>query len=327
LKVELLGAHTASAAPGGNAEAYNLCLQGKYFVGRRSPENLEKAISYYERALKLDGAYARAWAGLATAHSNQAAEGVLAPEDAYRQARAEVARALELDPNLAEAHATLGWIRRTYDWDWSGADTALKRARELEPGNATVLRAAATLAGTLGRFEEAVTLDRRAVEIDPLSVRTHVNLALHALRPGLLDEAEAALRRARELNPEYPSLHLVFGRVFLERAMPQAALQEMEREKDPFWRRQGLALAYHALGRKKEANAALAELLANHKEDSFQIAEVFAFRGEADKAFEWLEQAYAQRDGGLADVKDPLFKSLERDPRYRAFLEKMRLPL
>ena len=117
--------------------------------------------------------------------------------------------------------------------------------------------------------------------------------------------------------------------VNLTRSKPEAALQEMEREKEAFWHRYGLALAYHALGRKGEADAALAELLEKDKEDAaFQIAEVYAFRGEADKAFEWLERAYAQRDGGLSEMKgDPLLKSLEGDPRYKAFLEKMRLPL
>ena len=101
----------------------------------------------------------------------------------------------------------------------------------------------------------------------------------------------------------------------------------MEREPELEWRLQGLALAYHALGRKKESDAALAELIEKYHADwAFQIAEVYAFRGESDKAFEWLERAYAQRDGGLADLKgDPLLKSLERDPRY-AFLQKMRLP-
>lgn len=102
----------------------------------------------------------------------------------------------------------------------------------------------------------------------------------------------------------------------------------MEREPEPNWRLQGLALAYHALGRKKESDAALAEFVAKyHADGAFQIAEVYAFRGEADRAFEWLERAYAQHDGGLAYMKgDPLLKSLERDPRYAAFLKKMRLP-
>ena len=121
-------------------------------------------------------------------------------------------------------------------------------------------------------------------------------------------------------------LHL--GQSLLRVRLRQIDLAEMEREPEPVYRLQGQALAYHALGRKKEADAALAELIAKYQADgAFQIAEVYAVRGEADRAFEWLERAYAQRDVGLTSMKgDPLLKSLERDPRYVAFLKKMRLP-
>ena len=127
----------------------------------------------------------------------------------------------------------------------------------------------------------------------------HYTLGLHAWRAGRLDEAEAALRKALDLDPEYPGAHHLLGRVHLARSNPAAALQEMEREKEPGWRRYGLALAYHALGRKKEADAALAELLEKDEEDwAFQIAEVYAFRGEVDEAFAWLERAYASGTAG-----------------------------
>ena len=222
----------------------------------------------------------------------------------------------------------MGWIKKIYDWDWAGADASYQRALALEPGNAAVVRGAAALAGTLGRSEEAMALDHRALELDPLSMATHNNLGLHAYYAGRLEEAVAAFKKALELNLEYPSSHYDLGKVYLAQAHPQEALAEMEREPEPLWRLLGLALAYHALGRKKEADAALAEFVAKyHAEGAFQIAEVYAFRGETDKAFEWLERAYAQRDGGLSEMKgDPLLKNLEHDPRYAAFLKKMRLP-
>jgi len=138
-----------------------------------------------------------------------------------------------------------------------------------------------------------------------------------------------ACKKSLELNPEYPNSHYDLGQVYLAQAHPQEALAEMEREPEPALRLQGQALAYHALGRKKESDAALAELIKKYQADAaFQIAEVYAFRGEADKALEWLERAYAQRDGGLAEMKgDPLLKNLERDPRYAALLKRLRLPL
>ena len=329
LKVRLLGEAAPSAASGGNAEAYTLHLQGKYFAARRGQEDLKRAVSYHEQALKIDPGSARAWVGLANAHIVQANYGYVPVDEGYHKAREEVEKALQLDPNLAEAYAMLGGIRMGYEWDWSGADAAFKRALDLEPGNAMVARGAAGLAATLGRFEEAILLSRRAIELDPLSLESHSNLAVTAWRAGRLDEAEAVLRKALELNPEFPSAHLMLGRVYLARSNPGAALEEMEREKGPLWRRYGLALAYHALGRMKEADAAHGELLEKDKEiAAFQIAEVHAFRGERDKAFEWLGRAYAQRDGGLLWVKgDPLLKSLESDSRHTAFLKKMRLPL
>jgi eukaryotic-like serine/threonine-protein kinase len=329
LKVRLLGERGPSAARVANAEAYNLYLLGKYFFDRRSKESLQKAVSYYEQALKLDPRYALAWVGLATTHMAQADRGHVAPAEGYGKAREEVYKALELDPNLADAHSALGRVRKTYDWDWSGADAAYKRALELEPGSVTFVTRAGSLAATLGRIDEALRLERRAVELDPLSLTAHSDLGLAAWYAGRLDEAEAAARRILELNPEFSTAHQLIGRISLARSMPEAALEELQREKDAGWRRQGLALAYYALGRRKEADAALSELIQKDKEGfAFQIAEVYAFRGENDKAFEWLERAYAQRDAGLVVMKgDPLLKGLESDPRYGAFLNKMRLPL
>ncbi len=329
LSVRLLAGENEPKAARGNAEAYNLFLQGKYFRARLRREDLEKAVSYYEQALRLEPGFARAWVGLAEAHSSQADRDHVPVEEGRRKAREEVEKALELDPNLAEAHAALGRIRRRYDWDWSGADAAYQRALELEPGNVAVVLGLAGQAATWGRFEEAFRLGRRAVEIDPLSVGAHYALGYHAWRAGRLDEAEAAYRTCLDLDPAYPGAHHLLGRIHLAQSKPEAALQEMEREKEPARRRQGLALAYHALGRRKEADAALAEVLEKDKEAwSFQIAQIYSFRGEVDEAFEWLERAYAGRDGGFPEMKgNPLLKNLEGDARYAAFLKKMRLPL
>lgn len=329
LKVRLQGMAASSAARGGNAEAYNLYLQGEYFLDRRSREDGEKAISCYEQALKLSPGYARAWAGLARAHYRRADLGYVPVEEGYPNARQAAEKALELDPSLAEAHAALGKVRRSYDWDWSGADAAFKRALELEPGNARVLLEAAMLARTLGRFEEAVRLSRRATELDPLSVQTLHYFGINAIYAERLEEAEAAFRKVLEFNPGHLSEHMLIGRIHLMRSKPEAALGEMEREEDPLWRCFGLALVYHSLGRKKEADAALAEFLVRGSEYSaYQAAEIYAFRGEADESFAWLERAYAQRDVGLALMKgDPLLENIEGDPRYPVFLKKMRLPL
>ena len=161
----------------------------------------------------------------------------------------------------------MGWIKTNYDWDWTGADAAYKRALELEPANADVVRGAAALAATLGRFDEAITLDRRAIELDPLRVATHFNLGLHAYYAGRWEEAEAAFRKALELNPQYPGAHSYLGRIYLAQSKPEEALAEMQKEPEPVWRGQGLALAYHAAGKKKEADAALAEYIEKYQNE------------------------------------------------------------
>ncbi len=327
LKVELLGGKSRASAQGKNVEAYNAYLQGRYFFEQRSKESTEKAVGFYEQALKLDPDDAPTWAAVASVRMFQADYGYMPLDEGYRKAREAVERALALDPNLAEAHSAMGWIKRTYDWDWTSAEASCQRALALEPGNSVVVRRAAALAATLGRIDDALAMTRRSAELDPLSVASYYNLAIQSYYAGHLDEAVAALKKVLSFKSDYPGAHKRIGQIYIAQGHPVEGLAEMEHERDPLWRPQGLALAYHAMGRKKESDAALAELVAKSASQGYRIAEVYAFRGEADQTFEWMEKAYAERDGMLSQMKnDPLTKSLEHDPRYIAFLKKMRLP-
>jgi tetratricopeptide (TPR) repeat protein len=330
LQVTLLGsASAASAAPHKNIEAYNVVLQGRYFRDRGGKENLEKAAGHFEEALKLDPNYAAAWAGLASVRRAQAGVGYVPLDEGYRQARDAAERALALDGNLADAHALIGAIKAAHDWDWAGAESSLQRALALEPGNVLALQNLARLVSNLGRFEEARRLDRRLVEIDPLSSASWNGLGVRAYRAGRFEEAMSALNKALELSSERPLSHMLLGVVAVLEGRPQEALAEIQKEPEAMWRLFGLAIAHHALKDPKHADEALTELIARFKDvAAFQIAEVYGFREEADRAFEWLDRAYAQRDGGLTELKvEPLLKSLRGDPRYTAFLEKMRLPV
>lgn len=330
LKLALFGGKTATPSPPStNSEAYNAYLQGRYFYERRSKEDLEKATGYYERAIQLDPKFAPAWAGLAWSRAVRAGSGYVPADEGYRKTREAAEQALALDPNLAEAYAAIGFTQTVYDWDWAGADASYQRALALEPGNANILRQADVVPLALGRFDEALALDRRAVDLDPLNPSGAYSLAQTAFYAGRLDEAVAALNKVFELAPQRPQAHRLLGLIHLAQSHPQEALAEMEREQELLWRLHGQALAYHALGRKRDSDRALMELVGKfHTEAAFQIAEVYAYRGETENALEWLERAYAQRDGGLAEIRgDPLLRSLEREPRYAALMNKLHLPM
>ncbi len=327
LRVKLLGKSFSPRAT--SVDAYNAYLQGKYFYAPEFDKpRLEKAVSYYEQAINLDPNYAPAWAALSIALS---AEADYSPtHEEIGRAREAAERALVLDPNLADASAAAGIIKYLYDWDWNGADVCYQRALSLEPGNVGVVMSAAELAATMNRFDEALRLSRRAVELDPLSASAYRSLAFVGSWAGRLglDEADSAARKALELNPELPWAHMLVSGIYLARGRPEQALAEAEREKSPGFRLQGLALAYHALARKEESDRALAKLITKYRPTmAFQIAQVFAYRGQSDLALVWLERAYVQHDTGLTGIKgDSLLKNLEGDPRYAAFLKKMRLP-
>jgi len=312
-----------------NAEAYNAILQGDYFGDRGGKEGAERAIAYYRQAVSIDPGYAVAWARLAQALASAASFGFIPLSD-FEQARGAAAQALALDDDLAEAHAAMGYIKGERDWDWVGSDRDYARALVLAPGNSDVLHGAAFQAGCMGRLNEALALAQRAAVIDPLSVGNYIHgVARWAWYLGRFHEAEAALRKAMELQPENGRVPYALGLVFLALGRPEDAIAETQRAAEPWFRAQGAALAYHAMGEGEKSRVALEGLIEEYGRDgAFQIAEVYAFRGEVDQAFAWLERAYDQRDTGLHRMKgDPLLKNLEGDARYPVFLKKMGLPL
>ena len=247
--------------------------------------------------------------------------------EGYRRAREAVERALSLEANLAEGHAQLGWLQRSHDWNFRGAEASLRRAMELAPGNALVLRRAAILALNLGRLDEAIALNRRAVEQDPLSAEAFGNLGLALEAAGRLADADSARRKALELAPHRTSTRAHLALTLLARGQYEEALADAMREPEPVWRMRALAIIHRAAGRNAQAEDALRELIAHYAEGAaFQIAEVYAAHDEADLAFEWLERAYTQRDPGLCQMKaQPSLRRLHSDSRWDAFLRKMGL--
>jgi TolB-like protein/DNA-binding winged helix-turn-helix (wHTH) protein/Tfp pilus assembly protein PilF len=331
IRVRLTSKQTAELAQSHsvNAEAFDAYLQGYYHFERDTDKDTEMAAKYYERATQLDPSYALAWIGLSRTRNWQVNTGLIPAEEGHRLAREAVERALALNPNLAEAHTQMGRIKEQVDFDWTGADASFQRAVALDPENPEVVRTAAGSATMLGRFDEAIQLDRRAVDLDPLNADSSEALAEPEFYMGQLDEAAADLKKALNLNPDVVSAHVKLSNIYVMQGRPQDALPEIELVRHDAYRPWLYAIAYHALGREKESDAALSKLITKYNASmAYQIALVYAFRNQADEAFEWLDRAYAQRDSGLIGTKvEPLLKSLHSDPRYAAFLKKLNLPI
>jgi TolB-like protein/DNA-binding winged helix-turn-helix (wHTH) protein len=311
-----------------NPEAFDAYLQGYHFFQGSTDKDADMAAKYFERATQLDPSYALAWAYLSRARNWQANEGLIPMEEGRRLAREAVERALSLNPSLAEAHAQMGRLKITVDYDWAGANASYQRAVELEPGNPEGVRLAALSAAELGRFDEAVKLARRAVDFDPLNAGSWDNLGEIEFYTGQLDQAAADGTKSLELNPDFWGGPILLTRVYLLQGRPLDALPEIEHVHYAPYRAHLYALTYYALGRTKESDAALSELITKyHASNAFEIATIYAFRNQTDKAFEWLDRAYAQRDPSLMSTKmDPLLKSLHNDPRFAALLKKLNLP-
>ena len=180
----------------------------------------------------------------------------------------------------------------------------------------------------LGRFDEALQFSRRAVDLDPLNADSWQSLGDTDYYAGQLDAAAADFQKALELNPDVFPGNISLSRTYIVQGRAQDALSEIEPVRYDPERASLHAITYYALGRKKEADAALRQLVAKyHTQNAYLIAQVYAFRNQSDEAFEWLDRAYVQRDDDLIVTKvDPLLKSLLKDPRYAAFLKKLNLP-
>jgi len=311
-----------------NPDAFDAYLQGHFYFERDSKKDTEMAAKYFERATQLDPSYALAWAGLSRVRLWQVNVDLLPAEEGHRLAREAVERALALNPNLAQAHSQMGRIKEQVDFDWVGADASCQRAVALDPGNPEVVRTAALPAAILGRFDEALQLNRRAVDLDPLNADSWELLAETKFYMGQLDEAAADSKKALELNPDVVAAHMKLSEIYVMQGRPQDALPEIDLVRYDPVRAFLYAIAYHALGREKESDAALSEVITKYNGSRpYETAEVYAFRNQSNEAFEWLDRAHAQRDTILVLTKmDPLLKNLHSDPRFAAFLKKLNLP-
>ena len=319
----------AARGRGENAEAYRLYLQANFHNDSSTAEDFAIAIEAYRAALKLDPGYALAWAGLSIAYAHGTAQDWLGTDldEGFRLAREAGAKAMQLGPELAESHEALGVIRFASDWDWKGAEASFARALELAPSNTRIMRNSVFMLLARGRYDEALSLLRQAVKLDPLSGAVYCFLARSCRIAGRLDEAEAAVRKSLELSPHGGFAHYYYSDICLAQGRLDKALEAARRETHETFRLLALANVYHAQGRHIESDAALKEIVDTRADAAaFQIAEVCAYRDDRDQAFAWLERARAQRDAGMSMIRaSPSMRGLHSDPRWRPFLKKVGL--
>jgi TolB-like protein len=310
-------------------EALDAYLRGRQSLDRDTRESCDAAVAYFQQALHLDPTLAPAAMGLSKANVYIGRAAWLPTKVAFERAREAALLAQRLDPRSPLPHVLMANIHMSYDWDWTGVDRELQQAFALGPRESYAVQVAAALAAARGQWDEARQLGIEAIALDPLDVGAHMSLGLEVyLRSGRLAEAEQSFRRARQIAPESNSIHYFLGLVLMLQGHHEQALAEFGKETLDDGQLEGLAMVHFAAGRKIESNKFLAEAI-RHNGPSWasEIARVFAFRGEKDHAFEWLDKAYEARDEDLYFIKDdPLVKNLEGDSRYKAFLKKMNFP-
>jgi TolB-like protein len=332
--VRALQLEVASAVFGGSqsapppAAAYDSYLRGLHARDRFDERGFEEASADFRHALQLEPSFEPAAEALASTLYYMTESTYLPPESGFNQARAAAEAALKLDPRSAVAHAVICSVNLIFDWNWSAAKHECAIAAQIAPNQPFVLQAAAVQHMVFGEWKDATYSIEAAIVNDPLDPALYNFAARIYIRAGRVTDAQTAVRRALQISPTSAFNHLVLGITLLMQGRASEALAEMQQEHGPGARELGLAIAYHALHRAPDADAALARLVAENGSDSaFFVAEAYAFRAQKDLAFEWLDRAFVQRDNSLYDLKGAwLLKNLEGDPRYQVFLREMNLP-
>lgn len=308
-------------------EAYSLYLRGEYLHNLRDRESRRKAQAAFQKAVEIDPGFASAWLGIARAYSGGGIFSHLPREERHELALDAVNRALASDNQPAAAWCYLGWLKIKYEWDWAGAEAAFNHALQLNPTDEQCIGARATLAWTLAQSMKEIRLREKRVELDPLYLAGLSALGQTYIRSKRSAEALELFERIFEMYPEFPFIEEKMGRAYLSQGDAEKALGMFSKFSPLRLNALQTASALAALGRESEAQAMIREYVDQHAEFSpFWTAAAFAWLGETDQAFEWLEKAFQSRDEDLHQIlTTEYFSRLEKDPRYSAFLEKMNL--
>ena len=306
-------------------QAYELFLQAKYHAVKGSGQDMQEATDLYLRAVAIDPDYAPGWSELAAVYINQASNGFIDYDDGYRQAREAAQRSVRIDPQHAHGYDQLAWVAFWYEADTGAAIGYLRKALAIAPNDPDLLGGAAVLVQALGRPDDAIRLHEYSVIRSPVDATAVYNLGLAYKYAGRYAAAERSFRRVLQLSPDYASARYHLGETLLLTGQARAALDAWKEESDDAYRVKGMALGLYTLGDQARADAALRELIDNWGERwPSEVAHVYAWRGERDPAFAWLEREYATYGaGGWGEWKlQPLYRNLHGDPRWQAYLER-----
>ena len=337
LQVELLPGDKRNIKKQGtrNVEAYELYLKGRFLWNKRSKERMTEAIEYFRAAAQKDPLFALPHVGIADCHLLLVISNYLPAKDGYPRVEKAIARAMELDKNLAEAHASLGLLRSDADWDWAASEHEYRRAIELNPNYATAHQWLSILLGpTLGRVDEGMVEAKTALELDPLSPVINVNLGHGYESMGDLDTAEEYARKALDLDPSFIGGLALLALLSVDRGSYGEAIDLIENIASVVPSgyksiRIGVACVYAKAGNLAKAKQVFEETAAVPGKDqvtAFHLARYYAVIGDRDEAFNLLDRAFVDRDPDLCTVgAEPWLRSLAPDPRFTALLKKMKV--
>lgn len=317
-------------------EAFEAYLQGQAYWNRRTPEGLQKSVDYFNQAIQKDPRYALAYAGLADAYVllGSIPNDALTPREAMPKAKAAAGKALEVDPSLAEAHASLALVRQSYDWDWQGAEQEYQRALEINPGYATARQWYSLLLRAMGRHEEALEQIQRAGELDPLSPVIVSTFAQAYYFAGQYDRVIDLCQKTLETEPNFLLLHYHLGEAYVQKGRLAEAIAELEKAKQMSGGHPAMIMAlghaYGVSGRKAEALQTLRELNGLAKKryvPAMYFAAVYTGLSDKDQAFRWMDKAYRERTDYLIFLNvEPMADPLRSDARFQDLLRRIGLP-
>jgi TolB-like protein/uncharacterized protein YpiB (UPF0302 family) len=316
-----------------NPEAQKLYLQGRFLWNQRKPDSLVKSINFFEQAKEKDSAYALAYVGLADSYQLLAENRVMPPNEAFSKARAEATKALEIDPNLAEAHTSLAYTLAFYDWNWQEAEKEFNKAIELNPNYATARQWYSELLMVLGRVDESLIQLKKAQELDPLSLIIQTDLAGHLYITRQYDQAIAQSLKIIELDPNFSYAYVFLWVSYEQKGETEKAIETLLKA-SPLW-----GVGQEVIERRKEAYTKagakgywqrnLEDIRDMAKKDyttAFDKAMIYLRLGDKEKTFEFLEKSYAARDRWLINIKqDPQWDSIRTDPRFTELVQKIGL--